>query len=354
MSRKVALIFGVTGQDGSYLAEHLLHQGYRVVGVKRRSSGINTQRIGHLLKDSQLSDRIELLHGDVTDSSSVHAIVTRVKPDEVYNLAAQSHVGVSFNEPEYTAMVDGLGVLRILEAIVTSRSQAKFYQASTSELFGGLEGGLLNETSAMNPRSPYAAAKLYAFFLAKQYREIYGLHVYNGILFNHESPRRGENFVSRKVTTKMRELFSGEIENISLGNLDAQRDWGHASDYAAAMHVMLQKAVPGDYVVASGRSFSVKQFVQLAFEYTGHIVNFYGEGVNCIGRVDDLVEPLVGDCPKLKKGSVVVTVDPKYFRPLEVPHLQGDSSKFRQITGWEPKYSFRDLVREMVEQDVRL
>lgn len=353
LALKTALIFGVTGQDGSYLAELLLGKGYKVIGVKRRASIRNTARVDHLLDDKDLAERFELLHGDISDSSSVHAIIRSSNPDEIYNLAAQSHVGVSFNEPEYTCHVDGLGVLRILEAIVLSESAAKFYQASTSELFGGLSGGLLSETSTFNPRSPYAAAKLYGYYLVKQYREAYGIPAYNGILFNHESPRRGENFVSRKVTLMMNELFQGRIDVIRLGNLEAVRDWGHAKDYVRAMHSMINDASPDDYVVSTGEAFSVKEFVRVAFEITGHKLSFDGEGEDCIARVVGHCESKIGNAVVLPLGTVVVQVDPKYFRPLEVPHLLGDSSKFRAATGWKPEYEFYDLVLDMVRTDVQ-
>jgi GDPmannose 4,6-dehydratase len=346
---KVALIFGVTGQDGSYLSDYLLENNYIVKGVKRRSSSINTMRLQHII-DKYSEDRFELLHGDITDTSSVYNLISKTKPDVVFNLAAQSHVGVSFNEPEYTSQVDAVGTLRLLEAIKNCCPDIPFYHASTSELYGGLYNKPLNEDTPFNPRSPYAAAKLYAFYMVKQYREAYNLKAYNGIFFNHESPRRGENFVSRKITLEINNIFLGKSKFIQLGNLDAIRDWGHAKDYVEAMNVMLNKCPPGDYVVATGQCFSVRDFCHKAFEVSGHKIAFYGTGLEEYAKV-------VGYCDtdiKLKPrplDEIVIRVSKKYFRPLEVPHLLGDSSKFRKLTGWKPKIEFDQLVYEMVKND---
>jgi GDPmannose 4,6-dehydratase len=272
-------------------------------------------------------------------------------PDEIYNLAAQSHVGVSFNEPEYTSQVDAIGMLRLLEATKNIVPNAKLYQASTSELYGGLNGGFLNESTPFNPRSPYAAAKLYAYYLVKQYREAYKIKGFNGILFNHESPRRGENFVSRKITLELGKILVKESECIYLGNLDSVRDWGHAKDYVEAMHIMLNKVAPDDYVVATGQCFSVRDFCIKAFEITGHVIEFSGSGVGEFARVTDYCEPKVS-CEAIPREQVVIRVSEKYFRPLEVPHLLGDSTKFMQMSGWHPKVSFDELVYEMVKGDL--
>lgn len=347
---KTALIYGVTGQDGSYLSEYLLEKNYQVVGVKRRSSSLNTMRVDHLLKNYG-KDRFDLLHGDITDTSSVYSVVSKVQPNEIYNLAAQSHVGVSFNEPEYTTQVDAVGTLRLIEAARSIVPEVKYYQASTSELYGGLSGNMLNEESQLNPRSPYAAAKLFAYHIIKQYREGYGMSAYNGILFNHESPRRGENFVSRKITTSLRQVLGGELDSIELGNLNSIRDWGHAKDYVRGMHLMLSDAMPDDYVMATGQCFSVRDFCIKAFEVIGCDLEFSGVGLNEIGTVINHREAQV-DCKKPQIGQIVVRVAERYFRPLDVPHLHGDSSKFRAATGWRPEISFDDLVLDMVTSDL--
>jgi GDPmannose 4,6-dehydratase len=347
---KTALIFGITGQDGSYLSELLLSEGYRVVGVKRRSSSRNTGRIDHLI-DANYGERFELLHGDITDTSSVYSVLNYAKPDEIYNLAAQSHVGVSFNEPEYTSQVDAIGTLRLLEATRTIVPKAKLYQASTSELFGGLDGGVLHEDSGFNPRSPYAAAKLYAYYLVKQYREAYGLAAFNGILFNHESPRRGENFVSRKITLELARVIKGNIKTIYLGNLNSVRDWGHAKDYVEAMYIMVNKTAPDDYVVATGQCFSVRDFCYKSFELTGHQIQFKGQGVDEVGYISGYCDAAL-EASKLPIGQEVIKVSQKYFRPLEVPHLLGDAKKFKIKSGWSPKISFNELVFEMVKGDL--
>lgn len=345
---KTALIFGVTGQDGSYLSELLLHENFRVIGVKRRSSSINTMRIDHLFGNPNF----EVVHGDVTDTSSVYSIISKYSPDHIYNLAAQSHVGVSFNEPEYTSQVDGIGTLRILEASKTLVPDVKFYQASTSELYGGLEGGSLNEATPFNPRSPYAAAKLYAYYLVKQYREGYGLNAYNGILFNHESPRRGENFVSRKITTELVKVLNGTTESIYLGNLSSVRDWGHAKDYVEAMLIMLEKCRPDDFVVSTGQCYSVRDFCMESFAVTGNLIEFQGEGLQEVGKVVAHAKSDITD-KRIPIGQAVIRVSQKYFRPLDVPHLLGDSSKFKKASGWEPKYCFSELVHEMVKDDLK-
>jgi GDPmannose 4,6-dehydratase len=347
---KTALIYGVTGQDGSYLSEYLLEKKYKVVGVKRRSSSINTMRVDHLIKNYS-EEEFNLLHGDITDTSSVYNIVSKVQPDEIYNLAAQSHVGVSFNEPEYTSQVDAVGTLRLIEAAKSIVPNSKYYQASTSELYAGLSGNLLNEESMLNPRSPYAAAKLYAYYIVKQYREGYGMKSYNGILFNHESPRRGENFVSRKITLALNQIINEEIESIELGNLDSIRDWGHAKDYVRGMHMMLQKAAPDDYVLATGQCYSVRDFCIKAFDAIGCDIEFTGEGLNEVAKVIAHKDSII-KCKKPKIGQSIIKVDKKFFRPLDVPHLQGDSSKFRKETGWAPQISFDELVFDMVQSDL--
>lgn len=349
---RTALIFGVTGQDGSYLSELLLSKGYKVIGVKRRSSSINTGRLTHIM-EANYENRFELLHGDITDTSSVYSLVSYANPTEIYNLAAQSHVGVSFNEPEYTSQVDAIGTLRLLEASRTLAPNAKIYQASTSELYGGLSGGLLDENTPFNPRSPYSAAKLYAFYLVKQYREAYQMATYNGILFNHESPRRGENFVSRKITLELNKLINGRVDSIYLGNLDAVRDWGHARDYVNAMHLMINKTNPDDYVVATGQCYSVRDFCTKAFELTGHVIKFLGSGIHEYGYVESYCDTAY-DIPKLAMGSRVIKVSSKYFRPLEVPHLLGNAKKFKSQSGWVPKVDFNQLVSEMVESDLNV
>jgi GDPmannose 4,6-dehydratase len=344
-----AIIFGATGQDGSYLIEYLLSKNYYVIGVKRRSSSINTQRLTDLINSGD--ERFLLVHGDVTDTSSVFSIISKYKPDEIYNLAAQSHVGVSFNEPEYTSQVDAIGTLRLLEACRQLCPSALFYQASTSELYGGLLNIKLNEQTPFNPRSPYAAAKLYSFYLVRQYRDGYGLRAYNGILFNHESPRRGENFVSRKITLQLGKILKGEVAFIELGNLNSIRDWGHAKDYVVAMHTMMELAIPGDYVVATGNCFSVKEFCIEAFAVIGHKIEFRGIDVEEIGVIVGYDDANIIS-KKIQIGTTVIKVSKKYFRPLEVPHLLGDASKFIGITNWTPNYKFKDIVREMVLNDI--
>ena len=340
---KVALITGVTGQDGAYLAEFLLGKGYVVHGIKRRASLFNTDRIDHLYRDPHEEGvRFFLHHGDMTDSSSLLRIVQHVQPDEVYNLAAQSHVAVSFEEPEYTANSDAIGVLRLLEAIriLGLEKKTRFYQASTSELYGMVREMPQKETTPFYPRSPYAVAKLYGYWITVNYREAYGLHASNGILFNHESPIRGETFVTRKITRALARIKLGVQDCLYLGNLDAKRDWGHARDYVEMMWLMLQQEAPDDYVVATGVQYSVRDFINLAAAELDIGVNWKGEGVDEKGFAED--------------GRCIVSVDPKHFRPTEVDSLLGDASKAREKLGWRSKTSFEKLVSEMVLEDFRI
>lgn len=346
---KIALITGVTGQDGAYLAEFLLNKGYIVHGVKRRSSLFNTDRIDHLYQDQHENDvRFFLHYGDLTDSTNLIRIIQEVQPDEIYNLAAQSHVKVSFETPEYTANSDALGTLRILEAIriLGLSEKTKFYQASTSELYGGLESnkndkGLYDENSEFYPRSPYGVAKLYGFWIVKNYREAYGMFACNGILFNHESPIRGETFVTRKITRAAAKISLGLQEALFLGNLDAKRDWGHAKDYIKGMWLMLQQKEAEDYVLATGVTYTVRAFVELAFKEVGIAISWEGEGVNEVGI-------------NKETGKVIIKVDPKYFRPTEVDLLIGDPTKAKQELGWEPEYDLEALVKDMVSSDLKL
>ena len=329
---KVALITGITGQDGSYLAELLLEKGYDVHGVIRRSSMINTHRIDHIYDHKKL----KLHYGDLTDTSSIINLIGKIRPDEIYNLGAQSHVKVSFDMPEYTADVDAIGTLRILEAICTLglQHQVRFYKASTSELYGLVQEVPQKETTPFYPRSPYGVAKLYGYWIVKNYRESYGLHASSGILFNHESPRRGETFVTRKITRGLSRISVGQQRVLSLGNLNARRDWGHARDYVEAMWLMLQQDKPDDYVIATGEQYSVRDFVEEAAPYFGMDIVWEGEGLNEVG-IDR------------NTGRTIIEVSPKYFRPAEVETLLGDSSKAKQELGWEPKTSFKELVEDM-------
>lgn len=337
---KKALITGVTGQDGAYLAELLLDKGYEVHGVKRRSSLFNTARIDHLFHDLHETGKPFFLHhGDMTDSSSLLHIIQKVKPDEIYNLAAQSHVAVSFEEPEYTANSDAVGVLRLLEAIrIVGLKQARFYQASTSELYGLVQEVPQRETTPFYPRSPYAVAKLYGYWITVNYREAYGMYACNGILFNHESPIRGETFVTRKITRALARIKLGTQQKLFLGNLEAKRDWGHAKDYVEMQWLMLQQESPEDYVIATGQQFSVREFVSLAATRLGMDISWSGHGVYEKGYLSD--------------GRCVVEIDPGYFRPTEVETLLGDASKAREKLGWTPKISFSELVDEMVDADM--
>lgn len=341
MTEKVALITGVTGQDGAYLAELLLDKGYRVHGVKRRSSSFNTARVDHLYVDPHVNDPRFLMHyGDMTDATNLIRLVQETQPDEIYNLAAQSHVQVSFETPEYTANADALGTLRLLEAIrILGREKTtRFYQASTSELFGKVRETPQRETTPFYPRSPYAAAKLYAYWITVNYREAYGVHASNGILFNHESPIRGETFVTRKITQAVVAIDAGHQDCLYLGNLDAKRDWGHARDYVDGMWRIVQQAEPDDFVLATGETHSVREFVELAFAEVGRTIVWRGEGVDEEG-VDETT------------GQVLVRIDSRYFRPTEVEFLLGDPSKAHEKLGWRHTTGFKDLVREMVVAD---
>jgi len=340
---KKALITGITGQDGSYLAEFLLKKGYEVHGIKRRSSSFNTERIDYLYQDPHEKDRkLFLYYGDMTDASNLLRIVQKVQPDEVYSLAAQSHVRVSYDMPEYTSNTDGLGVLRLLEAIriLGMEKKTKFYQASTSELFSGdPKETPQNENTPFQPRSPYAAAKLYAYWIVSIYRQSYSLFACNGILFNHESPRRGETFVTKKITRAVARIKLGLQDKLYLGNLNAKRDWGHSKDYIEAMWLMLQQEKPEDYIIATGEQHSVREFCEIAFKELGIGLEWQGEGIGEKGI-------------NKETGKIIIEVDPRYFRPSEVESLLGDSSKAREELGWKPKISFSELVKEMVDSDL--
>jgi GDPmannose 4,6-dehydratase len=341
-SKKVALITGVTGQDGAYLAELLMSKGYIVHGIKRRSSSFNTERVEHLYQDPHEEDRNFILHyGDMTDATNLIRIVQETQPDEIYNLAAQSHVQVSFDTAEYTANADAVGPLRLLEAIRLLRMAGKvrFYQASTSELYGKVQAVPQDETTPFYPRSPYAVAKLYAYWMVVNYREAYGIHASNGILFNHESPIRGETFVTRKITRAAAAISLGRQDKLYLGNLDAKRDWGHAREYVRGMWLMLQQPTPDDYVLATGKAVAVREFVAAAFEEVGISLEWRGTGVEEQG-VD------------LRTGRVLVEVDPRYFRPTEVDFLLGDPAKAERVLGWRHETSWRDLCREMTQADL--
>jgi len=347
---KVALITGITGQDGAYLAEFLLKKGYVVHGIKRRSSLFNTDRIDHLYKDPHVDGRKFILHyGDLTDSTNLIRIVQDVKPDEIYNLAAQSHVAVSFEEPEYTANADGIGALRLLEAIRICglEKKTRFYQASTSELYGLVQEIPQKETTPFYPRSPYAVAKLYAYWITVNYREAYGIYACNGILFNHESPIRGETFVTRKITRALARIVLGLQDCLYLGNMSALRDWGHAKDYVEMQWLMLQQDVAEDFVIATGVQYSVREFVDLAAKELGITLAFEGEGENEIARITAVSNPDA----KCKVGDTVVRVDPRYFRPTEVETLLGDPTKAKQKLGWTPVTTLQQLVSEMAQSD---
>ncbi|WP_263079920.1 GDP-mannose 4,6-dehydratase [Endozoicomonas sp. Mp262] len=352
MEKKVALITGVTGQDGSYLAEFLLKKGYEVHGIKRRASSFNTERVDHIYEDPHMEDQNFKLHyGDLSDSSNLTRIIQEVQPDEVYNLAAQSHVAVSFESPEYTADVDALGTLRLLEAIrfLGLEKKTRFYQASTSELYGLVQEIPQKETTPFYPRSPYAVAKMYAYWITVNYRESYGMYACNGILFNHESPRRGETFVTRKITRGMSNIAQGLDQCLYLGNMDALRDWGHARDYVEMQWLMLQQDNPEDFVIATGVQYSVRQFVDFTAKALGIAIQWEGEGVNECGYVAEIH----GDnAPALKVGQKIVAVDPRYFRPAEVETLLGDPSNAKTKLGWEPTTTLEEMVAEMVENDL--
>jgi GDPmannose 4,6-dehydratase len=357
--KKKALITGITGQDGAYLAEFLLNKGYEVHGIKRRTSMFNTDRIDHLYQDPHVQERNFILHhGDMTDSSSLVHIMAKVRPDELYNLAAQSHVAVSFEEPEYTADSDGLGTLRLLEAIriLNLVDKTKFYQASTSELYGKVQEVPQTEKTPFYPRSPYAVAKLYSYWIVVNYREAYDIFACNGILFNHESPVRGETFVTRKITRALARIALGLQECTYLGNLNARRDWGHARDYVEMQWLMLQQDKPDDFVIASGMQHSVRDFVERAAGDLGINLRWEGEGVDEVGIVDSFAasQSPVGDILKIHEGQIIIKIDPRYFRPTEVESLLGDASKAKRELGWEPKISFDALVKEMVLADLEV
>lgn len=358
-SGKKALITGITGQDGSYLAELLLEKGYIVHGIKRRSSMFNTERIDHLYEDPHTADRRLILHyGDLTDSLNITRIIQDIQPDEIYNLAAMSHVKVSFESPEYTANTDALGTLRILEAVrlLGLTKQTKVYQASTSELYGLVQEVPQTEKTPFYPRSPYAVSKLYAYWITVNYREAYDMFACNGILFNHESPRRGETFVTRKITRAAARIALGLQETLYIGNMNAKRDWGHTKDYVKAMWLMLQQEEAEDYVIATGVTSSVRDFILFAFEKAGITIEFSGKGVNETGVIADISPPEGLDqiYTDLKTGDEIIKVDPVYFRPTEVDYLIGDSTRARTKLKWEPEYSLHDLIHDMVSSDLAL
>ncbi|MGA0557428.1 GDP-mannose 4,6-dehydratase [Larkinella sp. VNQ87] len=350
---KKALITGITGQDGSYLAELLLAKGYEVHGIKRRSSLFNTQRIDHIYEDPHEKHvRFRLHYGDLSDSTNVIRIIQEIQPDEIYNLGAMSHVRVSFEEPEYTAQVDGIGTLRVLEAVrlLGLTHKTRIYQASTSELYGGVQGHAQSELTPFYPRSPYAVAKLYGYWITVNYREAYNMYACNGILFNHESPLRGETFVTRKITRAVARIALGLQEKVYMGNLDAQRDWGHAKDYVEAMWLMLQQETAEDFVIATGQTTHIRDFIRMAFGEVGVELEFRGEGVNEVGIVAKSANPAF----PLQVGKEVVCIDERYFRPTEVDLLLGDPTKAMTKLGWKPKYDLAALVKEMVAADVEL
>jgi len=361
MSQKVALITGVTGQDGSYLAEFLLKKGYIVHGIKRRSSLFNTDRIDHLYQDPHVENRNFILHyGDMTDSMNLTKIIQDTQPDEIYNLAAMSHVHVSFETPEYVANADGIGTLRILEAVrlLGLENKTKIYQASTSELYGKVQETPQSETTPFYPRSPYGVAKMYAYWITVNYREAYDIFACNGILFNHESPVRGETFVTRKITRAASKIALGLQNKLYLGNLDAKRDWGHAKDYVKMMWMILQADEPEDWVIATGQTTTVREFVKLSFEYCGIHLKFEGNGADEAGMIDSFDEKRIKelniDISHLSIGQKVVCVDPRYFRPTEVDLLLGDPSKAEQKLGWKREYDLQDLVNDMMKSDLKL
>ena len=351
---KKALITGITGQDGSYLAEFLLEKGYEVHGIKRRASSFNTQRIDHIFQDPHVEHKNLILHyGDLTDSSNLTRILQEVQPDEIYNLGAQSHVAVSFDSPEYTADVDAMGTLRLLEAIriLGLEKKTKFYQASTSELYGKVQETPQKETTPFYPRSPYAVAKMYAYWIVVNYRESYGIYACNGILFNHESPRRGETFVTRKITRGLANIAQGLEKCLYMGNMDALRDWGHAKDYVRMQWLMLQQDMPDDFVIATGVQYSVRQFIEWSAKELGVILQFEGQGLEEKG----IVRHIDGDkAPGLKIGDTVVRIDPRYFRPTEVETLLGDPSKAKKVLGWTPEITVQEMCIEMVAEDLKV
>ena len=355
MKKPIAFITGITGQDGSYLAEFLLYKGYEVHGMKRRSSSINTSRINHLYKDIHEKKVNFFLHyGDLSDGSSIRSLLDKIKPDEIYNLGAQSHVAVSFEMPEYTADIDALGTLRILEAIKDLNLNTKFYQASSSELYGLVQETPQNELTKFYPRSPYAVAKLYAYWICVNYRESYGIFACNGILFNHESPRRGETFVTKKISAGISNIYYGLQECLYMGNLDAKRDWGHAKDYVEMQWLMLQQKHPKDYVISTGNSYSVREYIFKACHYLGLEIKFRGEGTEEEGYIAEInTNRFEIKSSNLSIGDTIIRVDPKYYRPAEVEFLLGDSSKAKKELKWEPKITFDQLVLEMIEVDLK-
>lgn len=351
--KKRALITGITGQDGSYLAEFLLEKGYEVHGIKRRASSLNTDRIDHIYQDPHVPDpQLKLHYGDLTDTSNLTRIISEIQPDEVYNLGAQSHVAVSFEAPEYTADVDAIGTLRMLEAIrfLGLEKKTRFYQASTSELYGLVQEIPQRETTPFHPRSPYAVAKMYAYWIAVNYREAYGMYACNGILFNHESPRRGETFVTRKITRGIAHIAHGLEECLFMGNMDALRDWGHAKDYVRMQWMMLQQDTPEDFVIATGVQYSVREFITWTAAELGIELEFKGEGVAEIGTVVSVDHSLA---PSVNVGDVIVKVDPRYFRPAEVETLLGDPTKAKEVLGWVPEITAQEMCAEMVASDVQ-
>lgn len=365
--KKKALITGVTGQDGAYLSEYLLSKGYEVHGIKRRASSFNTERIDHIYQDPHIQNRDFILHyGDMTDSMNLTAIIQQVQPDEIYNLAAMSHVKVSFDTPEYTANADGIGTLRLLEAVrlLGLTSKTRIYQASTSELYGWVRETPQTEKTPFYPRSPYAVAKLYGYWITVNYREAYGLHASNGILFNHESPVRGETFVTRKITMALSRIALGMQEVLYLGNLSSMRDWGHAKDYVKAMHLILQQDQPDDYVIATGVSTSIRDFIKMAGAFMGLEISFRGQGAEekgFITGIDEKIfttavgkECLTGVQELQREKKNIIEVDPQYFRPTEVDFLQGDPEKARRVLGWEPEYDLQGLVADMMKSDLLL
>jgi GDPmannose 4,6-dehydratase len=352
--RKVALITGVTGQDGSYLAELLLEKGYEVHGIKRRASLFNTQRVDHIYQDPhESSARFHLHYGDLSDSSNLTRILAEVQPDEVYNLGAQSHVAVSFESPEYTADVDGLGTLRLLEAIrfLKLTNKTRFYQASTSELYGLVQEIPQKETTPFYPRSPYAVAKMYAYWITVNYREAYGLYACNGILFNHESPRRGETFVTRKITRGLANIAQGLEKALYMGNIDSLRDWGHAKDYVRMQWMMLQQETPDDFVIATGVQYSVREFITWSAAELGIELEFTGTGIDEVGTV---ISVAGNKAPAVKSGDVIVRIDPRYFRPAEVETLLGDPAKAKEKLGWVPEITVQQMCAEMVLEDLKV
>ena len=352
MKSKIALITGITGQDGAYLAEFLLSKNYIVHGIKRRSSSFNTERIDHLFQERSDDSTFILHYGDMSDGMNITRLIRDVNPDEIYNLAAMSHVRVSFDTPEYTANIDAIGTLRILEAVrlLGMEKKVKVYQASTSELFGKVQETPQSELTPFYPRSPYGVAKMYAYWITKNYREAYGIFACNGILFNHESPMRGETFVSRKITRAVTRIYVGLQNQLLIGNLDAKRDWGHAKDYVKSMWMMLQQDKADDFVIASGQNFSVREFIIKSFKLVGIDVDFKGSGVNETG----VITKIINQSNDLKVGQTIVKVDPVYFRPSEVDTLLGDSNKARTKLKWKPEYDFDSLVQEMVQSDLIL